>query len=91
MFGLSLSKLVVLALVGLGAWYLFRMLAGPNSSSQRARPNAQTRHASASGAANSASPRAREAEDMVRCSVCGTYVAAKGAKACDNSACPWPR
>jgi hypothetical protein len=91
MFGFSLSKLIVLVLVGIGAWYLFRMLAGPNPSKEGPRPNAQSRGRPGPGAANSAPSRTLDAEDMVRCPVCGTYVAAKGARACDNSACPWPK
>jgi uncharacterized protein len=90
MLGFSLSKLIVLALIGLGAWYLFRMLAGLPAN-QQPRPNAQARSRPGPGAANSTAGRAQDAEDMVRCSVCGTYVAAKGAKACDNPACPWPK
>lgn len=88
MFGFTLSKLVVLGLMALGAWYLFRMLASPNPPpSNQPRPNAQARER----AGPTAPSRTLEAEDMVRCSVCGTYVAAKGAKACDNPACPWPK
>jgi len=88
MFGFSLSKLLVLGLMALGAWYLFRMLAGPTSPpSNPSRPNAQARERGGSRAPS----RTVEAEDMVRCSVCGTYVPSKGAKACDNPACPWPK
>ena len=32
---------------------------------------------------------AMEAEDMVECPVCRTYVAAKGARACGKSGCPY--
>jgi len=88
MFGLSLSKLIVLALLGFGAWYLFRMLAGPNPSNRGPRPNAQAR---GRPSPNGASSRTIDAEDMVRCSVCGTYVPAKGAKACEKPGCPWPK
>jgi len=88
MFGFSLSKLFVLGLMALGAWYLFRMLAGPTPpSNNQPRSNSQARERGTPRAPS----RALEAEDMVRCSVCGTYVPARGAKACDNPACPWPK
>jgi hypothetical protein len=90
MFGFSLSKLVVLALVVLGAIYLFRMLAGASPRNGGPRPNGQARGRGGSRAPSSSASRV-DAEDMVRCSACGTYVTARGAKACDNPACPWPR
>jgi hypothetical protein len=82
MFGVGLFKLLVLAGVAGGVWYLFKMLAGP--SAPPAKPQARGR------AADSATrKRAIEAEDMVACNVCGTYVAANGARSCGRADCPW--
>jgi len=78
MLGFSLSKLVVLAVIVAGVWYLFRMLAGPPPQKKSAPPPVQD------------SPRrakAIEAEDMVRCATCGTYVTAS-ARSCGRADCP---
>ena len=80
MLGFSLSKLVVLAVIISGVWYLFRMLAGPPPKKNEPPPAREAR---------SAAPRI-EAEDTVRCSVCGTYVTA-GAGSCDRADCPQGR
>jgi len=89
MLGLGFAKLIVLVLAAVGGWYLFRMLGGPSVPRRGApsgpAPQARERDAGAR------SGRAIEAQDMVRCTLCGTYVAAEGAKPCDNAACPWRR
>lgn len=79
---MGLFKLLVLAGVAGGVWYLFKMLAGPNAPP--AKP--QTRGRAADSAARK---RAIEAEDMVACKICGTYVAANGARSCGRADCPW--
>ncbi len=82
MLGFSLSKLVVLGVIIAGVWYLFRMLAGPPPSKKSASPPP----------AGDSRPRTKaiEAEDMVRCGVCGTYVTA-GARSCGRADCPYGR
>ncbi len=80
MLGFSLSKLVVLAVIVCGVWYLFRMLAGPPPQKKSApppRPQESPRRA-----------KAIEAEDMVRCATCGTYVTAS-ARSCGRADCPY--
>jgi len=83
MFGVGLFKLLFLAGAVAGVWYLFKMLAGPSKAPAEPEPQAQRR---APGAARN---RAIEAEDMVACKVCGTYVAATGARSCGRADCPW--
>ena len=82
MFGLGLFKLLFLAGAVAGVWYLFKMLAGPSAPSTD--PAAQARKRATSTAGN----RAIEAEDMVACKICGTYVAANGARSCGRADCP---
>jgi uncharacterized protein len=82
MFG-GLLKLLLLAGAVAGVWYLFKMLAGP--SKPPAEPEAQAQRR----ATNDAARNRIEAEDMVACKVCGTYVAASGARSCGRADCPW--
>ncbi|HTZ76455.1 MAG TPA: hypothetical protein VMC10_01030 [Stellaceae bacterium] len=82
MLGFSLSKLVVLAVIVTGVWYLFRMLGGP--------PPKKNVPPSAGGEARPQGQRRIEAEDTVRCTACGTYVTA-GARSCGRSDCPYGR
>jgi hypothetical protein len=81
MFGVGLFKLLFLAGAVAGVWYLFKMLAGP--SAPAADPESQVR-----GRNNAAGTRAVEADDMVACKVCGTFVAATGARSCGRADCP---
>ena len=84
MFGIGLLKLLFLAGAVAGVWYLFKMLAAP--SVPPADAGSQTR----SGASDAGTrKRAVEAEDMVACKICGTYVAASGARSCGRADCPW--
>lgn len=81
MFGFSLTKILVWGLLVAGGWYLFKMLAGPSAKSEQKpapKPPAQPRAAS-------------DAEETVHCSVCGNYVPAKSARACERADCPFPR
>ena len=80
---MGLFKLLFLAGAVAGVWYLFKMLAGPSKPPVEAEPQAQRR------ATNPTRDRAIEAEDMVACKVCGTYVAATGARSCGRADCPW--
>ena len=80
---MGLVKLLFLAGAVAGVWYLFKMLASP--SAPPANPEPQARRRTTGTARN----RAIEAEDMVACTICGTYVAAKGARSCGRGDCPW--
>ena len=84
MFGVGLFKLLFLAGAVAGVWYLFKMLAGPSKPPQQ--PEPQVRKPATKSTSGS---RAIEAEDMVPCKVCGTYVAATGARSCGRADCPW--
>ena len=88
MFGFSLPKLLFTILVIAAVWYGFKMLA-----------RWQERRENADGAERAPARRRRrrretaaapEAEDMVACALCGTYVAAQGARSCGRADCPYP-
>ena len=77
-------KLLFLAGAVSGGWYLFKMLAGPKVPPSDAGPKVRGRET------NDAARGTRiEAEDMVACKICGTYVAANGARSCGRGDCPW--
>ncbi|HKF71946.1 MAG TPA: hypothetical protein VKB68_09355 [Stellaceae bacterium] len=79
--GVGFFKLLFLAGAVAAAWYLFKMLAGP--SRPPAEPQVQR------GAGHTAARNRAEAEDMVACKVCGTYVSATAARSCGRADCPW--
>ena len=81
---MGLFKLLFLAGAVAGVWYLFKMLAGPSAPPAEAEPQVRAR-----AAKKAAGNRAIEADDMVPCKVCGTYVAANGARSCGRADCPW--
>jgi uncharacterized protein len=86
MFGWSLSKIVTLVAMVAAAWYLFKMLGGPRvprAGQAPPQPGPGPRQPPSS-------PRI-EAEDMIACRACGTYVSATGARHCGRADCPWPR
>ncbi len=83
MFGVGFFKLLFLAGAVAGVWYLFKMLAGSNAPPPEPEAQAPRR------APNTAARNRLEAEDMIACKVCGTYVAAKGARSCGRADCPW--
>ena len=75
MFGFSLPKLIVLALVILGVWFAFRTV---------------TRLADQRGRAAGAKPEPEvEAADTVKCSVCDTYLPSSSLKNCGKAGCPY--
>jgi hypothetical protein len=84
MLGFSLSKLLLLLLVIAVVWFGFRYM-GRVDAVRRALREELARRRQPQKA-----PRV-EAEDLVRCSVCGAYVAARGASHCGRVDCPWGR
>jgi len=82
--GVGFFKLLFLGGAVAAVWYLFKMLAGPGQQPpSEPEPQAQ-RPASNTGARNRA-----DAEDMVACKICGTYVSATAARSCGRADCPW--
>jgi hypothetical protein len=79
MFGLSLSKVLLLVLVLAGAWIAYRLIA-------------RRRHTRDAAAGRSSGETQRlAAEDMVACPRCGVFTSAKSPKACAKPGCPYAR
>lgn len=77
----GLTKVIVLALLALAAWYgfhLFKRWQVRSESRLRAREGGRP-----------AGARAVEAEDMVQCRICGTYVSPRNTRACARADCPY--
>ena len=83
MLGFSLGKLLVLFFAILLVWYGFKYVSKVGEV-------ASARVAKKADGAKAEPANAIEAEDMVKCTVCGAFVAATGATACDKEACPYP-
>lgn len=80
MFGFSLAKLVVAAILICAVWYGFKMM----------NRIAEARSDSLPGQGKGkVSPRAN-VEDLTECSRCGAFVSAN-AKACGRADCQYPR
>ena len=82
MFGFSLQKLLFTIAVVVIVWYGFKLV-GRIDKKRRA----QLKGGKKRGPAPSSAP---GAEEMVKCMTCGTYIAAKGARSCGRSDCPYP-
>jgi len=87
MFGFGFMKLLVLVGVVAFVWFGWRWYQRWELEQRRAEA---ARRAGSSTGGNAPPPRLA-AEDMVACKVCGTYVAAHGARACARAECPFPR
>ena len=86
MFGFSLQKLLFTILVIAIVWYGFKMIARiqeRRSEGDAASRRAPSRRRRSGGAA-------AEAEEMVACALCGTFVPARNARSCGRDDCPWP-
>jgi len=83
--GLSLGKLLILALLAVAVWYGFKY---------RSRIDAVRRafeHEFAKGRKPPPPPPPARvaAVDLVPCERCGAYVASRGAAPCNRADCPW--
>ena len=85
MFGLSFTKLLLLAILVLIVWYGFKYAARVEAVKQVLRADALRRRRG-SGERPAA---ARPVEDLVKCPRCGSFVAAVGAANCGKPGCPW--
>jgi uncharacterized protein len=84
MLGVGFGKLLLLIFAILIVWYGYRYVVRVDEIRQKLRRAQEAAAARARGEA----PRL-DAEDMVKCRICGTYVTAKGATRCGRSDCPW--
>jgi hypothetical protein len=80
MFGISLGKLILIAIVVAAVWFGFKYLQARDRQLAQARRDAEA----AKGRVGRATA---ETEDLVKCPVCATYVA-RTAGSCGRADCP---
>ena len=80
MFGLSLSKLLLLAAVTAAVWYGYRWW-------QRVQ---RVMRDEAAALARHSARAPQMGEDMVKCPACETYLSPRSARACGRAECPYP-
>ena len=80
MLGFSPGKLLVFILLIAVVWFGFRFVNRVEQIRRGVREELKRRQQP---------PRRLQAEDLVKCAVCGVYVSAHGAVACDRADCPW--
>jgi hypothetical protein len=89
MFGFSITKLLFTLAVVIVAWNGFKWFTRVQENravgkfSRGERPAMKQGSAKSDGAVN--------AEEMVKCSVCETYVSFQSAVSCGINGCPYPR
>ncbi len=79
MFGFSLTKLLFTAVLIAGVWRLYRYL--------EARRQAQLKGDGSSD--DSKGQASRAVEELIECTVCGTYMPAQPTGPCDRPDCPY--
>lgn len=95
MFGFSLPKLLFTAIVIAAVFYGFRwitQLQQRNDERVQKRSSPRKPGGSAASSQQRAASRddADDVETMIECKVCGSYVAASGARSCGRNDCPYP-
>jgi uncharacterized protein len=85
MLGFSLGKLLLLVLLLAAVWFGFRYMSRIDAVRRTLREELARRQRQPPTA-----PRV-QAEDLVKCSACGAYVAAASAGNCGRADCPWGR
>jgi uncharacterized protein len=89
MLGLpGFSKLVVLIAILLVVWYGFKIV-GQLDRARKEALRARGQAPRSAGRRTAAATPERAVEDMVKCRVCGTYIAARRPSRCSRSDCPW--
>jgi hypothetical protein len=84
MLGFSLGKLLLIVIVVAIVWFAFRYVSRVEAVRRAVRAEVERRR-------RAQKPRTLEAEDLVKCARCGTFVAARSAAACGRPDCPWGR
>ena len=91
MFGFSLPKLIFTILVVVVVFYGFKAVTRLQERRQASGGGDDAPRGGTQASARSAAKReSYGSEDMIACSVCGTYVAASGARSCGRGDCPYP-
>ena len=86
MFGFSFAKLIFTVLIVMAIWYGFKWI-GRIQELRDANARNQLRRGEKP---EKSSPPANNAEDMIKCPACESFVAAKGVSSCGRDDCPYP-
>jgi len=86
MLGFSITKLLFTIGAIVVIWYGFKWVGRMQQQRER---SVDAKQKKTRKAAKSTEP-ADAIEDMVACSTCGDFVAAKGTRACGRDNCPYP-
>ncbi|MEO5337820.1 MAG: hypothetical protein H7841_13150 [Magnetospirillum sp. WYHS-4] len=89
MFGFSITKILFTLAAILAVWYGYKWI--NRLGEVRAAERKPIRPGNPFVRAAAAPPPAEDVEDMKACPACGTYVMARGARACGRGDCPYPR
>jgi hypothetical protein len=84
MFGFSMPKFLLFALVIAIVWFGFRYVSRVDAIRRQLREEMKRRQ-------RPQGPVRIEAEDLVKCAQCGAYVAARSGASCGRTDCPWGR
>jgi hypothetical protein len=84
MLGMSLGKLLFMAIVIAVVWYGFKYAGRVEAIRRSLREEVARRQGAAA-----ARPAARTIEDLVKCAQCGAFVSATSAGNCGKPHCPW--
>ena len=84
MFGFSLPKILLLGAIIFVVWQGFKYL------QRRQEVLDKRKHDKVREARRETQSTAETVEDMTRCSVCDSFVAAQGSTSCGRKGCPYP-
>ncbi len=87
MFGFTLQKALVLAVIVAAIWYGFKFIGRLDQRRKRALKAARANPAPTER--NSEAGAAAKAEDTIQCPICQAYVAASGVGHCGRDDCPY--
>jgi uncharacterized protein len=87
MFGFSLGKFLLLAIIVGIFWYGWKYARRVEQLRRALREEMARRRGPSGAGADDA--RSLPAEDLVKCSACGAYVPGRSAQSCGRADCPW--
>ena len=95
MFGFSPGKILFLLLVFLVVWYGWKFARRVDLVRRSLQQEMERQRNAASpgvdGRGRGGGGRNLPAEDLVKCRICGAYVAPQGTSPCGRADCPWTR
>ena len=91
MFGFSPGKILLLLLVFLVVWYGWKFSRRVELVRRTLQQEMERQRNAAQAGGRAGGGRNLQAEDLVKCRICGSYVAPQGTSPCGRADCPWVR